>query len=954
MPDWSIVISDSSGNTTLTPDPQDVLTGDLVFWSNRTNDSQTITIDGQAKAEPMVAPAWNSSSPAYKVTLPSATTPLPYSFTYTCKPTNNSNAQGVKGTITVKAALAVLLMVLLGGVFAPRLKAQEERCEALFGVRSTKDPSKRVTELPSIPEIKRDKTTNKVVGTLITTGESQYLAFPKGTFQSGDLTMANINCAKQWVRTYRIGFPLIPPDDDQGPNAGTRMPLPGPTIRARVGDIVELTFMNLIDRINFPGTDVMDPVTGMPKCDEAQNNTGQIYPQTNTQPGKIGDQYPNCFHGSVFTNVHYHGTHTSPTSTADNVFLEIVPWTRENNEKRARTMPPNFDDNALKNAFGEFFGRCEEHLNFPDRPQQWPTVWEDLPKTYRDMQEALLSKAHPELWKKNEDEIAAKRFPQNYIGAFPYCFRLPVYNDPTYPPKASAADAGSDLPLIMGQAPGTHWYHAHKHGSTTINVSNGMTGLLIIEGVYDDEINAHYDKKGGIEQKLIVLNQLNVTPRREGGNTPSPGGYFSVNGRLQPTITMKPGEVQWWRIANSSSRSGLIFTPPANGLRWRQLAIDGVQFASERYAESENKQFVLASGGRVDLLVMAPLNGKGKLPVTGIHTTDPLTNTSTTQLLLNVDMDTSHGTRDMGFMDRSKTYFPPFLKDITKDEVKAPQRTVLFATNTDPVDGKTPLFNRHTINGEQFHGEVGEHVALNKVEQWKIVNASYGGTKIAHPFHIHINPFQIIEEFEPNALLSQTKGPGQVTVTRSSNKLTGTNTTFQTTFRVGDFVKFTTTTTTSTGTTTANVTANVISIESDTSLTSTAKASATVDEKPVDYTLGIPVYTTNKNTGDQHPGQCYIDPNLESSWHPCGPTEPPEGDGRKWWDTFSIPSGQTFYTKGGPATGTNIPGYFTMRSRFVDYAGHFVLHCHILSHEDRGMMTGVFVGTEEKLPFSHH
>ena len=37
----------------------------------------------------------------------------------------------------------------------------------------------------------------------------------------------------------------------------------------------------------------------------------------------------------------------------------------------------------------------------------------------------------------------------------------------------------------MGQSPGTHWYHAHKHGSTAINVGNGMTGVFIIEGQYD-------------------------------------------------------------------------------------------------------------------------------------------------------------------------------------------------------------------------------------------------------------------------------------------------------------------------------------------------------------------------------------------------------------------------------------------------------------------------------------
>jgi FtsP/CotA-like multicopper oxidase with cupredoxin domain len=38
-----------------------------------------------------------------------------------------------------------------------------------------------------------------------------------------------------------------------------------------------------------------------------------------------------------------------------------------------------------------------------------------------------------------------------------------------------------------------------------------------------------------------------------------------------------------------------------------------------------------------------------------------------------------------------------------------------------------------------------------------------------------------------------------------------------------------------------------------------------------------------------------------------------------------------------------VPGYFKMRSRFVDYAGRYVIHCHILAHEDRGMMTIVQV-----------
>ena len=42
-----------------------------------------------------------------------------------------------------------------------------------------------------------------------------------------------------------------------------------------------------------------------------------------------------------------------------------------------------------------------------------------------------------------------------------------------------------------------------------------------------------------------------------------------------------------------------------------------------------------------------------------------------------------------------------------------------------------------------------------------------------------------------------------------------------------------------------------------------------------------------------------------------------------------------------------IPGYFKMRSRFVDFTGTYVLHCRILIHDDRGMMQLVEVMPEQ-------
>ena len=57
----------------------------------------------------------------------------------------------------------------------------------------------------------------------------------------------------------------------------------------------------------------------------------------------------------------------------------------------------------------------------------------------------------------------------------------------------------------------------------------------------------------------------------------------------------------------------------------------------------------------------------------------------------------------------------------------------------------------HTVNGKKFDGNIGEVILLNTIEEWKIENRTAApAPPIDHPFHIHINPFQITEIFSPN------------------------------------------------------------------------------------------------------------------------------------------------------------------------------------------------------------
>src|SRR5262245_14532706 len=102
--------------------------------------------------------------------------------------------------------------------------------------------------LVPIPEIVSDPTKHVLRGTILLTEERQRLMFrgPVG----GNSTQpgrpdAPYQCQEQIVRAYHR-YDGQQPD----PNA-VHDPVPGPTLRARVGDIIELSFVNDIDANRF-------------------------------------------------------------------------------------------------------------------------------------------------------------------------------------------------------------------------------------------------------------------------------------------------------------------------------------------------------------------------------------------------------------------------------------------------------------------------------------------------------------------------------------------------------------------------------------------------------------------------------------------------------------------------------------------------------------------------------
>jgi FtsP/CotA-like multicopper oxidase with cupredoxin domain len=655
------------------------------------------------------------------------------------------------------------------------------------------------------------------------------------------------NCVQQLLRFYQTAQMPIPPA------TSVPLPRPGPTIRARLGDVVQLLFLNQINVLDY-GTSIDVWESGRGDCD----TTSSGYPQS------VGDTWPNCFHGSTSGNIHFHGTHTNPNGTGDNVFLTTRPSPWSNGA-------PVITEAVARKQLGGFFDTCEKQLR-TNNLSPFPRVWSDLPATFTAWQQQLLisdgmGKPVPQqLWLPNQQAIAAGTFPQYYIGAFPTCFVLPRF--------PGVVPAGNRL--RMGQAPGTHWYHAHKHGSTQLNVANGMAGALIIEG---DEYDGFFDKTYANfrqnpkttwtrQQPTLVVNQYNTTPSLErGGGTGAPP--FAVNGSIQPTLTMAPGQVQLWRIVNASTVTGFYISQLPAGFTWRQTAQDGVQFDNANYVGRAQRPVFVGPANRIDLLVKAPpAPGKFPLTVSADTSVSAAQNAKPTVTLFNINVA---GTAQNMSLVAAMPARPAFLADINPKEVDPNNaRTLTFnTTETGPMGAA-----QHTINNVKFdeNGATVDIPVLNTVGEWTIVNRS--NFLLDHPFHIHVNPFQVTEVFDPAAPLLDANG---VPVRDNSGQT-------------------------------------------------------------------VPLYMVARQQPTLRPGQCWVNPDDNTTWKPCAGSSPPPARTNIWWDVFPIPSAIAFPVGAPAAQQITIPGYFKFRTRFVDYPGSFVLHCHILAHEDRGMMFQVNIG----------
>jgi FtsP/CotA-like multicopper oxidase with cupredoxin domain len=281
------------------------------------------------------------------------------------------------------------------------------------------------------------------------------------------------------------------------------------------------------------------------------------------------------------------------------------------------------------------------------------------------------------------------------------------------------------------QLSGTFWYHPHHHHLAAKQVSSGLAGALIVEDKLDsvsvltkatERVVVLSDPRIGQDSSITETTQSDMMHGRTGPNT-------LVNGLLNPTFRASGSKAERWRIVNAcaseyqniSVRDGDIY----------QISSDSSRLPRIRKVAGVS----LTPGQRTEILIVAKKSGVASLrnslqEIAKISYATPSVKVSTVPLL-------------------------PF-KRITKADKERFIRVVGGGGGMGGGGmggggmggggmggGGMGGESAFTFDGKPFDAErIDQFVKFGTTEDWVISNPS----NMAHPFHIHAWPFQVVND----------------------------------------------------------------------------------------------------------------------------------------------------------------------------------------------------------------
>jgi len=585
-------------------------------------------------------------------------------------------------------------------------------------------------------------------------------------------------------------------------------------------------------------------------------------------------------------------------------------------------------------------------------------------------------------------------------------------------PAGSSDNVLIEIPQEMGfvyeytipqdQPDGLFWLHNHRHEFTSDQTYRGLASMIIVGNNANIDKNAasNIDQIASIPNQFVMAMQTQnlakandpsipsylVNPQMDGAaysvtnpsgavgaplqylqyfqggsvsaNTPGTAGgpatsfikQYTINGLVNPTITAAIGESQVWSFANISSGTNFQIglyngsTLVSNNLF--QISQDGNALVNPVAGNG----LIIAPGSRYSFVITAPLNANTSYTLKAFDIASGTSAPASSSAISLVTITASTIIGSTSAINTSTVLTSstnPAFVDLSTATIAA-NRTVVFSSQVANPNAGNSISggggNQFQINGESFPENVIFQPRLGTVEEWTLLNYS----NQPHPFHIHVNDFQVMSIFAPTEP-SGANGvvqfyPGNVTTPYqygldvinippalfANSVITNlTVTSGGSGFTNGQIVNISqpaftyvdskgatkninASTTSATGSATVNSAGQLTAV---TILSSGAGFNSTFNSSKAQIAGFVTI------TGGTTPatGNVVVQNGV------VVPGSPPSQG--------AIINGQASNTFGNVL----VPGKIVIRYNPVGFTGSYVYHCHILTHEDRGMMAQITI-----------
>eukprot|EP00603_Paraphysomonas_imperforata_P006829 CAMPEP_0114427012 /NCGR_PEP_ID=MMETSP0103-20121206/8111_1 /TAXON_ID=37642 ORGANISM="Paraphysomonas imperforata, Strain PA2" /NCGR_SAMPLE_ID=MMETSP0103 /ASSEMBLY_ACC=CAM_ASM_000201 /LENGTH=626 /DNA_ID=CAMNT_0001596025 /DNA_START=10 /DNA_END=1886 /DNA_ORIENTATION=+ len=298
--------------------------------------------------------------------------------------------------------------------------------------------------------------------------------------------------------------------------------------------------------------------------------------------------------------------------------------------------------------------------------------------------------------------------------------------------------------IPQDHAGGTFWYHAHHHGSTSIQVGGGLVGAIIVEDDPNDIPSAYQNlpemvliishnpmnELKSIGEAFVTGDDLTTSP----DNTFPPTGFGSsgideifVNGQNRPQQQIETGKWGRVRMIFSSLSTSLRLEMSNNEAHceWYLLAKDGIYVdEAPRHlgvGEYSNGTVYMGPGNRVDVVIRCHSVGTMTLAAVDVDNTDV-----SQDEIMEFDVMASADTPD-GELPRFHPYRPDYLADVYTSTSVVSQ----------VVDFKGSP-GSCTINNMAWDGSTPTgYIETGSIQEWEVKGNA------RHPFHLHVNSYQL-------------------------------------------------------------------------------------------------------------------------------------------------------------------------------------------------------------------